>query len=509
MKDPTGEIYQSAVDQITSHMEVNVNPMLLEDPEEDSETILDYVQSIEYTFDKPNPTVYVPNWGHIDISKPDLNEEGSPENVLSSLLITESILNLEVTYLEAAPLDMNTANWGQAPPILPSEQEKSIKLKDLIKDIHPAWSQAIEDVNKELTFAIENPEQFKRRLERDEDHPCTLRELITSKIPNSVVLMTLLISSIRPIQVDSQTSESYSPKTVANSQEYSLTGEEIDISAEQVKSRIELHSPGYLDWAQMEPSRVDVSSSEIRDRMVDEEEDIDIEVEQDVVIEDEESDKNIRLEEYVEIEEKVLAESAYLFGEERITDPNLIANMELASDLVNEYFEENRIEVVPMSSHMKLSEFMDWVTQLDNPMREKGFRYLEVMNYFSDDGVWLQPSQGIEGGGACDIATLIKRSIVENYEKVGITESWFGHKVERWGPFVIVYYNHTPYPGMAEDMITVSSITGSQAYKDTSNTEMFIYMIDDHSSQFDTDSIRIDINIKEDGFYSQFISVDG
>jgi hypothetical protein len=482
MKDPTGEICQSTVDKITSHMEVNVNPMLLEDPEENLETILDYVQSIEYTFDKPNPTVYVPNWGHIDISKPDLNEEGSPENVLSSLLITESILNLDIIYLEGSSLDMRSTEWEQDTPDLLPEQEQSVKVKDLIKDIHPGLSRAIEEIHNKLTFAIENPVEFKMKLgEKGHRSSDTLRELMTIKIPNSVVLMTLLISSIRPTLVNAESVGSDGTEEGPISQNYTPIDEEDSF-------RGDFYPPEYLRLTEIEPCSIDLSQIETEDTTIEEEQDM---------LEEEEAVK----EEY-----QTLAEASYIFEEERVTDPKLIANMELASALVNEYFEKNSLKAIPINPQMSLSEFMDWVTQPDNPMRERGFRYLEAMNYFRDEGVWVQPRQGIEGGGACDVATLIRRSIIENYEKYGRTENWFGHKVERWGPFVIVYYDHTPYPGMAEDMIAVSSLTGSEDYKDSTNTEMFVFLVYDGIVDLDGDFIRIDINMEEDGFNATLIS---
>jgi hypothetical protein len=200
-----------------------------------------------------------------------------------------------------------------------------------------------------------------------------------------------------------------------------------------------------------------------------------------------------------------LASAEYISLEERVIDPKQIMNMKTASELVNKYFQENSIKAIPIEPEMKLHDFMEWVTEPDNSMALRGFRYLEAMNYFKDNDIWVQPRQGREGGGACDIATLIKRTIVENYNQIGTTENWFGHKVERWGPFVIVYYNHTPYPNMAKDMIAVSSPSGSSKYKDFSNTEFFVFLVDDGVSNFNVEEVFINIQEKDNNFYSNLL----
>jgi hypothetical protein len=55
-------------------------------------------------------------------------------------------------------------------------------------------------------------------------------------------------------------------------------------------------------------------------------------------------------------------------------------------------------------------------------------------------------------------------------------------------------------------MIAISSLTGSEDYKDSTNTEMFVFLVYDGIVDLDGDFIRIDINMEEDGFNATLIS---
>ncbi len=195
----------------------------------------------------------------------------------------------------------------------------------------------------------------------------------------------------------------------------------------------------------------------------------------------------------------IYATSYYNYIEENVRDPNIIRNMEYAMNLVNEYMKSNSIQPINIEENENLHEFMQRISEDPSLWVGKSFRYLDAMNYFIDRDQWLQPRQGIVGGGACDIATLIKRSITQNFIQIGETEYWSGHKVERWGPFVIVFREHNHYPGMAKDMIAVSSVSGERELKSYSNTSFIVFLVSDDKTN-SAGEVRIEIEKKGDKF---------
>jgi hypothetical protein len=58
---------------------------------------------------------------------------------------------------------------------------------------------------------------------------------------------------------------------------------------------------------------------------------------------------------------------------------------------------------------------------------------------------------------------------------------------------------------MAKDMIAVSSPSGSSKYKDFSNTEFFVFLVDDGVSNFNVEEVFINIQEKDNNFYSNLL----
>lgn len=167
---------------------------------------------------------------------------------------------------------------------------------------------------------------------------------------------------------------------------------------------------------------------------------------------------------------------------EGIEDAGIIYNMEMAKNLINKYFENNHMAPLSFPEGSSLQSFVRDIYNNPSSYSNGIFRYLQATSFFDNsEDLWVYPRRGgIEGAGACDIATLIKRTITSKFEQIGVTESFRGHSIERRGPFVIVYMNHTPYPRMAPDMIAVSSL--GQKYSDfmnITNSEFIVFLLDD------------------------------
>jgi hypothetical protein len=58
---------------------------------------------------------------------------------------------------------------------------------------------------------------------------------------------------------------------------------------------------------------------------------------------------------------------------------------------------------------------------------------------------------------------------------------------------------------MAKDMIAVSSPSGSFKYKDFSNTEFLVFLVDDGGSNFNMEEVFINIQEKDNNFYSNLL----
>lgn len=188
----------------------------------------------------------------------------------------------------------------------------------------------------------------------------------------------------------------------------------------------------------------------------------------------------------------IRASANYNIIKENVTDPRVVENMRYSMDLINEYMNTHTLKPINMKEDERLKDLVERATADFKIWNRKGLRYIDAMNYFAKEDKWVQPLQGIEGGGSCDIATVIKRAITRNFEQIGETESWFGHTVQRWGPFVIVFYEHDPYPKMAEDMIAVSSIGEKKEMRGYNNTEFMVFLVNDSITPINNDvSIRI------------------
>lgn len=116
-----------------------------------------------------------------------------------------------------------------------------------------------------------------------------------------------------------------------------------------------------------------------------------------------------------------------------------MVNLDLAVKYLNEYFEKNSLK--PTDS------------------QEFSFSYNEVMKYFEPEAGWQQTT-GLIGSGACDIATLMYRTIKDFSSKIGsdlikIDRDNVGHDIEQNELFTVRKTNHRPYPGMPEDEISV------------------------------------------------------
>lgn len=192
----------------------------------------------------------------------------------------------------------------------------------------------------------------------------------------------------------------------------------------------------------------------------------------------------------------ILASSEYNVPSEGLSDEGVFQNMLTAQKMLNDYFKENTLKPVQIKEGESLINFLNRVYDNQEELKGRYFRYLEAVDYFDNSqSVWVYPnSGGIEAAGACDIATLLKRVVTFNFEKIGQTETYMGHTVERWGSFVIVYLEHTPYPKMAPDMIAVSSWGKYYSgFMDSSNSEFLVFLVDDGEFSIDTKmSFKID-----------------
>ncbi|MDD4382131.1 MAG: hypothetical protein PHE21_02185 [Candidatus Dojkabacteria bacterium] len=175
---------------------------------------------------------------------------------------------------------------------------------------------------------------------------------------------------------------------------------------------------------------------------------------------------------------------------ERVKDPNIIKNMHTSMEYINEYSDGHPIQ----SFYIEYDSLRDFLKQVmeDENLFNKGLRYNTAMNYFKDTEKWLYPTRGgIIGTGACDIATTINRAIVKNYKQEGNTEWQMGHKIEKWGPFIIISKDHKPYEDMPLDEIAVDIYNGRETFLEMAeNSEFMIFFTKDNPKE-PTKEIRI------------------
>lgn len=117
-------------------------------------------------------------------------------------------------------------------------------------------------------------------------------------------------------------------------------------------------------------------------------------------------------------------------------------NLEISADYINDYFEQNKL--TPLSSE------------------DYQFSFNDAMHHYEEAG-WVQ-ERDMLGAGACDIATLIYRSLENFSENIGselikVERDDYGRDIMQNSLFSVRKIAHTPYSGMTHDQLGISSVS--------------------------------------------------
>ncbi len=169
-----------------------------------------YTKSVKL---KQDLSYKIPHYGSINLNVDTNKENPSVNDVVSVLVLTEAVLNTKFPVVEGVSLHnlekpfqeytkedllekLTLQNEQQ-------EQEKCIRLKDLLSDTYPFLEKGIRDIEEQLEYALSNPEKFKADFRRKSENKAeSLRDVKKSPInilrpsPTAITLITLSLSSL-------------------------------------------------------------------------------------------------------------------------------------------------------------------------------------------------------------------------------------------------------------------------------------------------------------------------
>jgi hypothetical protein len=177
---------QDAIDTLTSRMELDMDTLL--SPTLDNEhlnPVERYIQAIKFS-DAFDNQVYLERWGSVDINIDLEKDNATPRDALCGLLITTAAMKIEIPFIEEG-------------------EEKSMRLEDLVLDIYPELEKELEEVNKKLDFAIKNPRDFIKLIEK-KGGASNLKGKLREILPTVACALSLLITSyaIKPEKVSNR-----------------------------------------------------------------------------------------------------------------------------------------------------------------------------------------------------------------------------------------------------------------------------------------------------------------
>jgi hypothetical protein len=221
-----------------------------------------YTKSIEL---KPNTEKHrqykIPYYGFLNFDV-DINKENpTPNDVISTLILTMAVLNTKFPVSKGRALDTLERPFAEysrdelleklAPQDDTNEKSEEITLKNLLIDTYPTLQEDIEEIEDQLEYVLQNPQAFKKSFEeiivkKDKETGKNLKkcfQYLLRATPSTIALLTLLATSITScskIEASAATSEPvpYSYPTSSLISEQGEIASESMIKVEQLPSEV-------------------------------------------------------------------------------------------------------------------------------------------------------------------------------------------------------------------------------------------------------------------------------